>query len=268
MSRWIKISVKNWPTGEVVTSRTGDVCPDTAKWVKKSLHFTPDPVQTEILSSTAKRLHLLCSRQWGKSTVVAAKALHHALTVPGAFIIIGSSSQRQSNELLTKFKAFAALVLPKRLRKDTETGSYYLPNGARIVALPESPDKVRGFSAPSLIILDEAAFVREELYEALTPSLATSKGALWLLSSAGEQRGFFHRIWTARPAGWSFFRATAEDCPRIDPAFLAAERAEKGEAYVRREYFCEFAGGRNQFIDDASIDALTDIDYELLEVRY
>lgn len=88
------------------------------------------------------------------------------------------------------------------------------------------------------------------------------------LSSAGGQRGFFHRIWTARPAGWSFFCATAEDCPRIDPAFLAAERAEKGEAYVRREYLCEFAGGRNQFIDDASIGALTDTDYELLEVRY
>lgn len=244
------------------------MCPDAAKWTRTSLHFMPDSVQSEVLNSSAKRLHLLCSRQWGKSTVVAAKALHHALTVPAAFIIIGSSCQRQSNELLTKFKTFAARVLPGRLRKDAETGSYYLPNGARIVALPQSPDKVRGFSSPSLIILDEAAFIHEDLYEALTPSLAASKGALWLLSSAGGQRGFFHRIWTARPAGWSFFRVTAEDCPRIDPAFLAAERIEKGEAYVRREYFCEFAGGRNQFIDDASIDALTDSDYELLEVRY
>ena len=268
MSRWSNISVNNWRHDEVVPRTTGEVCPDTAKWVRKTLRFSPDTVQTEILNSRAKRLHLLCARQWGKSTVVAAKALHHALTVPNAFIIIGSSCQRQSNELLTKFKTFAALVLPRRLRKDTETGSYYLPNGARIIALPQSPDKVRGFSAPSLIILDEAAFVHEDLFEALTPSLASSRGALWLLSSAGDQKGFFHRIWTARPNAWSFFCVTAEDCPRIDPAFLEAERIEKGEAYVRREYFCEFSGGRTQFIDDASIDALTDTDYELLEVRY
>jgi hypothetical protein len=39
--------------------------------------FEPDEPQIRVLRSVAQRGILNCTRQWGKSTVTAAKALHH-----------------------------------------------------------------------------------------------------------------------------------------------------------------------------------------------
>ena len=49
----------------------------------RRLGFHPNPRQAEVLASGAKRGILNCTRQWGKSTVTAIKALHHAYPVMG-----------------------------------------------------------------------------------------------------------------------------------------------------------------------------------------
>jgi len=69
----------------------------------------------------------------------------------------------------------------------------HLPNGSRIEALPGSEKTVRGFSGTSLLILDEAARVDDELYYAVRPMLAVSGGALMLLSTPFGKRGIFHQ---------------------------------------------------------------------------
>ena len=42
--------------------------------------FAPDELQKTVLESTASRGILNCTRQWGKSTVCAIKAIHRAYT--------------------------------------------------------------------------------------------------------------------------------------------------------------------------------------------
>ena len=54
--------------------------------------------------------------------------------------------------------------------------SLLLPNGSRIVGLPGTEATVRGFSAVSLMLIDEAARVADEMYKALRPMLAVSGG--------------------------------------------------------------------------------------------
>jgi hypothetical protein len=49
-----------------------------------------------------------------------------------------------------------------------------LANGARLVSLPGDPDTLRGYSAPKLIIKDEAALVSDAMQAALDPMLASS----------------------------------------------------------------------------------------------
>jgi len=39
----------------------------------------PDPKQALVLTSASKRGMLNCARQWGKSTITAAKAVHEAV---------------------------------------------------------------------------------------------------------------------------------------------------------------------------------------------
>jgi len=46
---------------------------DAVTFARTRLLFEPDDKQMEVLQSTAKRGILNCSRQWGKSTVTAAK---------------------------------------------------------------------------------------------------------------------------------------------------------------------------------------------------
>jgi len=61
--------------------------------------------------------------------------------------------------------------------------SLEFPNGARIIGLPGSEATIRGFSAVSLLLVDEAARVSDDLYKAIRPMLAVSAGELWLMST-------------------------------------------------------------------------------------
>ena len=228
-----------------------------ATWAAQALGFQPDPIQTEILNTHSPRLILCCTRQWGKSSVAAVKALHLAAAKPGAFILIASASFKQSAELLRVIRRHAEKLLGARCKGDgINRGAIVLPNESRILALPQSPDTVRCFSAVDVIIIDEAAFVETEMHDALSPMLATTNGQLWLLSSANTTTGEFYKIWRGNGPEWRRFKVTAPECPRISPEFLAAERAAKGEAVFNREYMCDFTaiatvGVPESVVDDA-----------------
>src|SRR5438034_3529693 len=65
----------------------------------RKLGLEPDPWQVEVLEAGHPRLLLNCSRQAGKSTVVAMLGLAEALYVPGTKVLLVSRSLRQSAEL-------------------------------------------------------------------------------------------------------------------------------------------------------------------------
>jgi hypothetical protein len=112
-----------------------------------------------------------------------------------------------------------------------------------------------------LLIIDEAAYVPEELYLAVRPMLAVSGGRLIAPSTPAGQRGWWWEEWDQGGDGWERVHATAYDCPRISAAFLARER-ERGEKYFQREYCGVFheadtAAFRNEDIDAAFTDVET-----------
>jgi hypothetical protein len=75
---------------------------DPALFCRERLGFEPDDWQSRLLRSSARQCVLNCGRQTGKSTVVAALALHTALYKAGALVLIIAPSQRQSRELFLK----------------------------------------------------------------------------------------------------------------------------------------------------------------------
>ena len=166
------------------------------KFAQSSLGLDPDPWQRELLLSSEKRTILNCSRQSGKSTITAILALHHALNDPGALVLVLSPSLRQSGELFKKVMGFYKDV-GRPIASETETAlTLQLHNKSRIVSLPGKEQTVRGFSGVSLLIVDEAARVADELYYAIRPMLAVSQGRLILLSTPFGKRGFFFNEWT------------------------------------------------------------------------
>jgi hypothetical protein len=204
------------------------------------LGFPADSLQARVLDTQAKRGILNCTRQWGKSTVTAAMAVHQAHHRAGSLTLVVSPSARQSGEFLRKATVFSGKLGFSPKGDGDNQISLAFPNGSRIVGLPGSEATIRGFSAVSLLLVDEASRVSDDLYMAIRPMLAVSGGTLWLMSTPYGRQGFFHETWAHGGPEWERIRAPAPDCPRIRPEFLDEERATMGERLFRREYLCEF----------------------------
>ncbi len=226
-----------------------------AEWVRTKLGFTPDPVQARLLDSSSKRVILNCTRQWGKSTVSAAKAVHLAATQKDSLILVVSPCERQSGEFLRKAAGFMRR-LGMKVRGDGDNAiSLAFRNGSRIVGLPGKEATIRGFSAVSLLIVDEAARVPEEMYKAIRPMLAVSNGTLWLMSTPHGKLGFFHETWMNGGEAWERVKVTAEECPRISKEHLKEETGALGARWYRQEYMCEFEDTESGVFDMASVMA-------------
>lgn len=208
--------------------------------ILRAAGLAPDPWQQHLMQSDDRQVLLNCSRQSGKSTTVAALALHAALYQPGSLTLLLSPSLRQSVELFRKVLAcYRALGRPLRAVTDSQTGME-LVNQSRIVCLPGKEETIRSFSGVGLLIVDEAARVPDDLYRSVRPMLAVSRGRLVCLSTPFGRRGFFYREWHDADAPWRRVRITWKDCPRITADFIAGELRSLGESWVRQEYECSF----------------------------
>jgi Terminase large subunit, T4likevirus-type, N-terminal len=221
----------------------------------EAVGLPPDPWQAEVLRTEADRVALLCSRQMGKSSTTAVLALGTALFEPDSLVLLISPSLRQSNELYRKVVAmYDVLDRPIPSVVDNAT-TLALDNGSRVVSLPGSPTTIRGFSAPRLVVLDEAALVEDAMLGAVLPMLAVGGGRLILLSTPAGQRGFFYEIWTEGGPEWQRVKATAEDCPRISREFLAEQQRTLGPRWYRQEFLCSFEATIDQVFTTESVNA-------------
>lgn len=237
-----------------------------AEWVRDTLGFPADSLQARVLETQSKRGVLNCTRQWGKSTVTAAKAIHQAQHEAGSLTLVVSPSARQSGEFLRKASAFAGkLGIRPKGDGDNEI-SLAFPNGSRIVGLPGSEATIRGFSAVALLLVDEAARVSDDLYMAIRPMLAVSGGKLWLMSTPFGKQGFFYETWAHGGREWERIRAPATECPRIQREFLDEERAAMGDRWFRQEYLCEFEDSVSGIFSRELIDRAMTNEVKALEL--
>lgn len=200
----------------------------------------PDPWQAEVLRYEGKRLLLNCSRQSGKSTTTATKALHTALYRPKSLILLVSPSLRQSQELFRKVKdGYQAMEERPGLLEDNKL-SMTLTNNSRIVSLPGDQATVRGYSGVTLILEDEAAQVNDDFYHAILPMLIVNDGQLVLMSTPFGKRGHFFEEWENGNPDWKRIQITADLCPRITAEQLEAQKRSLGDMYYRQEFQCEF----------------------------
>lgn len=217
------------------------------------LGFHPEPQQLPVFHATGSRGILCCNRQFGKSTTIGALALHHAWYRPQSLIVVLSPTLRQSHELLLKIVSFVR-VLGIRPRTDGfNPVSLLLPNGSRIVGAPAHPDTLRGFSSVSMLLIDEAARVPDSVFDAATPMLARSGGAIWLMSTPKGRTGFFHEVWHSGDPAWTRIHSTVKDCPRISASFLESERAIKPAAVYAEEYECIFQDTGDHYFSTADV---------------
>jgi Terminase large subunit, T4likevirus-type, N-terminal len=250
------------PTDDI--SRALAYALDPGLWARDVVGWTPDPWQERLLQSAATQLVLCCGRQVGKSTVVAQLACHTAVFSDDALIILIAPSLRQSRELAIKVGSLLASIEPhEKLEEANKLSIRLARTGSRIVALPgHDPKTIRGFSAPRLIVVDEAAFALDETYAALVPMLAASpEGRIALLSTPFLQQGFFYDVWHGS-GNWERYEVPSRDCPRISAAWLEERRREDPLKFAR-EYECSWSASADCLFSDELLDRITRNDYEL-----
>jgi hypothetical protein len=226
-----------------------------AREMARGVGIEPDPWQADLLESEDRQTILNCCRQAGKSAASALIALYQTAYVPESLSLVLAPSQRQSVETFRKIVNFyrklddaPSITLESALKLE-------LANGSRVQVLPGSEATVRGFSGVDLLVIDEAARVPDELYQACRPMIAVSGGRLILLSTPFGSRGFFWQEWTQGGPDWKRVRVTADQCPRIPTEWLEKERERIGEWWYSQEYQCTFVDSLEACFSSADIDA-------------
>ncbi len=227
---------------------------DPVRFAKRA-GIEADGWQVDLLHSSAREILLNVHRQGGKSSIAAVLGVHQAIYVPRSLVLLVSPSQRQSAELGRKCRDIFHAVGEQIAPEAESVTRLELPNGSRILSLPGSEQTIRGFSRPDLIIEDEAARCEDALYRALRPMRATSQGRLILMSTPWGRRGHFFEEWENGGRGWLRVRATADQCSRITPEFLDAERRSLGAWHFEQEYMATFGDSTTSAFSYADIHA-------------
>jgi phage FluMu gp28-like protein len=165
-----------------------------------------------------------------------------------------SPTDRQSKNLFSKVVSFLRCLKEKPELKEDNIHSMTFASGSRITSLPgNNADTIRGYSAPALVVLDEAAFINDALYTALRPMLAVGRGRFVMLTTPNGKRGAFYDAWSSNGSDWRRIEVRAEQCPRIGQDFLAEERQALGDMLFGQEYQCQFVAASDQYFSEAAI---------------
>jgi hypothetical protein len=211
-----------------------------------------DEWQKKVLE-TKGNICLRSGRQVGKSTVISVKAGDYAIKNPRKNIMVISSVERQASLLFDKILNYIIAVNPLAIwqtgKERPTKHKIKLKNGSVIYCLPTGEDAhgIRGYTI-DLLIADEAAFIPEAVWSAITPMLSTTKGNIILLSTPFGREGYFARCFTDK--SYTPFHISSEDCERIDKVFLQHEKETMTRMQYAQEYLGEFVDELMQFFSD------------------
>lgn len=215
--------------------------------------WTPHAGQRAFLEAEARYKVLACGRRWGKTDACAASILLDLMGERPSRCLIVAPTLDQARLLFGRvvemLEAAAERGLLERcglkLRATPYPSLEYGPHRvkARSGHLPRA---LRGNEA-TRVVVDEAAFVHEEVVaEVVMPMLATTDGALTLISTPCGRNHFYRFFEMGRRGENGFWSRTApsSESPHVRPEFLAVQR----ELISERAYLTEYEA---RFMDSA-----------------
>ncbi|PKW25407.1 terminase large subunit domain-containing protein [Phycicoccus duodecadis] len=224
--------------------------------------------QVEVVRSSARYRVLCAGRRSGKTRVFGVLSLHRAFAVPRSRVLIVSASDRTAKRMFADVLGMVTGALGLASSVDDETTHMLtLSNGSTIECVPSSMKAVRSAEA-DLLIVDEAGFVDQGIWEAAEPVVGARPGARVLIASS-PWRGpghFFHDLWRqgmdhpdTEVASWHWPSSIS---PLVDRVWLEAVRGRSALDYFRREYLAEWTGESGAYFSEAELMASV-ADYEM-----
>jgi phage FluMu gp28-like protein len=194
----LKRELQSLEEGEAAEERL-EVSDDPVEFCRKWFNLTLTEYQARLLRDKSKRIVVRWCRQAGKTTSLALRAIWFALKHPKTLTLIVAPSLRQSMILADKLQDFLTSLPPstrKAVIDKLQRTVIRFKNASRIVALPNSPNLLRGYTAHQ-VICDEAAFFRDDelvFYNVLMPMLSTTDGTLIVSSTPWSTGSVFYKM--------------------------------------------------------------------------
>jgi len=137
------------------------------------------------------------SRQLGLSTVTAAYSVWYSIFQKDKNVLVIATKLTTAMNFIKKVKTILD-SLPKWMlltKYEYTRQQVRFSNGSTITAIPTSSDAGRS-EALSLLIVDEAAFIREfeDIWTGLYPTLTTGGSAI-IISTPNGVGGQYHKLW-------------------------------------------------------------------------
>jgi hypothetical protein len=192
------------------------------------------------------RTVLICApRRSGKTTISFIVALHRLLTVPGAYVLLLSGSESQSEALLTQKISFPVSRSPKLLSLGLHIirSRVEAPNGS-ILEVVSSNEKSSVGRTASVVIFDEPRGIEETTFETVQISSAHEGAKVLCIGTPGGTGSWWTRILQSPPenARVIHHRSAEESNPTLAKDFLKNEkkrlssRGPWGEQMYAREH--------------------------------
>jgi len=219
-------------------------------FVEHYIGVDPFEYQKDFMDNDSDRKAFVSGRQVGKSRSVAWYALWRAVTYSGSEILITAKAQRQSMELFNQVKKEMRISDISSedwgVASDTRTEIVF-DNGSRIVCLPVGRDgsNIRGYGT-DLVIVDEAAFVKDEIFqEVLAPMLAVGDGTFILLSTPFGKKGFLYEKFN--DPDWYHQQVPTSANPMVDEKFIEEQRNQLTSTQFKQEILGQFVESSDSF---------------------
>lgn len=226
------------------------------------------PHQLEVVRSGARYRVLNAGRRAGKTRVFGVLVLWTMFRRPGARVLMVSAGRTSVVRSHREIAGMARGPVAGASVEDDQVMTLTLSNGSTLESVTQSVNAVRSADA-DLLVIDEAGFVEQLVWESAEPVIGARPGARVLIAST-PWRGpghFFHDLWRqgmSRPdrevASWHWPSSVS---PLVDAEWLAGVRERNTADYYAREFLAEWTDEAGSYFSSEELDAATG-DYELM----
>lgn len=219
--------------------------------------YTPYPHQRAVhnlMKSAYKSGNIYvvkAKRQVGKTCMAENILLEFAINRNGTLSCLVEPTLDQSRRVY-KDIIRAIQGTPILRRKNDSLLEIEFVNGSQILfKSAEQRDNLRGFTITGILVIDECAFIQNDIYDILQPTTDVHSAPILMISTPKLKQGFYYRYYTAGIEGLNP-HIISIDFNDYDTSFmLSAEKLEQYRQMMPKAQFTtEYLG---QFLDTDSI---------------
>lgn len=208
-------------------------------------HSWQSDVIRGVLTRGKGSIHVVkSSRQCGKSVMCESIILKYAVDLKGSFSMYLSPTIKQARKV---FKEIVKAISRSSvfLKSNESFLEITFKNGSTIAfCSAEQGENLRGYTVSGVLIVDEAAYIEDEVFDAVLPTTDIHKAPIIIVSTPRFRVGFFYDYYvdglsrndTISSYDWSSYDKSA----LISPARLEFYRRRMNKTKFTQDYLGEF----------------------------